>query len=386
MSYPTGCLASKAQWAQRQHFLEEYRALNIEHFAALIEKSHQQTPPPREETIFEQGTRGHFENPVTDLLGFFLDPSGVHGLGACFLRALFECLKEDGLEDSGLTESPARELRTEQGNRLDLLLQGNGWTLVLENKIGHAQVNPISDYEAYARTQLQNPEDRLLYVVLSPLGESAWPGWTGVSYRQLIDAARRELATVLMNKSFEKWHAYARDYLLHLETITTERLMDDSALSFVFENLHSIEALNRLKEQALNALDERILEAFSSRVEGYEAYKTRQKWEHGPALRYASNHWEWDSSVLLYLSCEAGVLMPKVFVYVVVDSPELIAEARGLFADSAEHWLESKDRVAGFRWDLAQFDEQSVIDVLCEKMQRLMVFESRVRPLILART
>lgn len=355
--------------------------MNIERFTSLIENSLQHVPPEREATIFEQGTRGHFENPVTDLLGFFLDPSGAHGLGGCFLRALLECLKEDELEDSGLIESPTREIRTELGNRIDLVLQGNGWTLVLENKIGHTQNNPISEYENHARAHLLNQGDRLLFVVLSPLGNSAWPGWAGVSYQQLISAVRRELAPVFVAKPFDKWQAYARDFLLHLENITTERRMDDSAVSFVFENLHSIEYLNRLKEQALNAFDDHVLDAFCSHVKGYETYKTRQKWRHGPALRYASNTWDWDSSVVLYLSCEEGVLMPKVFVYIAGASPELVARARELFADSAEDWQERNGRLQGFRWDLAHFDEKLVVDTLCEKMQVLMQFE-RDRPLV----
>lgn len=358
--------------------------MNIEHFAHLLEKSRQQVPPPREETIFEQGARGHFENPITDLLGFFLDPSGTHGLGECFLRALLACLAENDLKSSGLIESPAREVRTEMGNRIDLILQGTGWTLILENKIGHTQGNPFSDYEDYARKRFNDPATRLLYAVLSPSGESARSGWKGISYRQFIESVRQELSGVFMAKPFDKWHAYARDLLLHLENLTTERLMDDSALNFIFDNLHSIEDLNRLKEQALSAFDERIVSAFCSRVEAYEECKTRHKWGHGPALRYANNHWEWSSSVLLYLNCESAALVPQVFVYVVVDSPEIADRARTLFADAIHHWPESKGRIAGFRWDLPAFDEQAVIDTLCEKMKRLDHFERLERPLIIS--
>lgn len=354
--------------------------MDLERFASLIEKSLHHLPTPREQTIFEQGARGHFENPITDLLGFFLDPSAAHGLGSCFLRALLECLNENKLESSGLIESPAREVATEQGNRIDLILRGSRWTLVLENKIGHSQINPVSDYENYARGKFEKKGERLIFAVLSPLGDSAWPGWKGISYRRFIDAARRELSTVLMANSFDKWHAYARDFLLHLENITSERLMDDSALNFVFDNLHSIEALNSLKEQALNAFDERVLSAFGSRIEGYEAYKTRQKWGHGPALRYASNHWEWDSRVLLYLNCKTGALVPEVFVYVVVDNPAIGERAQALFADAVHQWPEG--RLLGFRWDLPTFEEQRVIDTLCEKMQTLDYFEKRERPLI----
>lgn len=40
-------------------------------------------PQPRktEANIFSSGARGHYENPVSDVLAFFLDPDGGHGLG-----------------------------------------------------------------------------------------------------------------------------------------------------------------------------------------------------------------------------------------------------------------------------------------------------------------
>ena len=114
--------------------------------------SEAKTIPPLkiEKTVFSVGARGHFENPVSELLAFFIAPSEEHGLGDLFLRALIECARsEEALPSSvdvALEKAPDRQVVTTLGNKLDILLVGRDWTLVVENKIYAAPSNPLQDY------------------------------------------------------------------------------------------------------------------------------------------------------------------------------------------------------------------------------------------------
>jgi PD-(D/E)XK nuclease superfamily len=51
----------------------------------------------REKNIFSLGGRRYYENPMSDLLAFFLDPTEDHGLGDVALGSLAECLQEPAL-------------------------------------------------------------------------------------------------------------------------------------------------------------------------------------------------------------------------------------------------------------------------------------------------
>ena len=71
---------------------------NLESYKALIDKFKQLDIVTRELTLFDVGARGHFENPTTELLSFFLDTTKAHNLGDCFFKGIKYLLekKQDG--------------------------------------------------------------------------------------------------------------------------------------------------------------------------------------------------------------------------------------------------------------------------------------------------
>lgn len=142
--------------------------MELEDARTLLAKAAYYRQPDYEPSIFALGGRGYFENPTTDLLAFFLDPSQVHGKGDCFLQALLNCLPDVNELQTTLRAPPQREVSTQNGNRIDLLLLGDDWDLLLENKILHSQINPFSDYEEYADGLKDDKCRRRLCVVLSP--------------------------------------------------------------------------------------------------------------------------------------------------------------------------------------------------------------------------
>lgn len=63
---------------------------NVESLAKILKRLPVQIE--RESTIFSIGARGHFENPTTEVLAFFCDSAGEHGLGDLVLSSLFEAI------------------------------------------------------------------------------------------------------------------------------------------------------------------------------------------------------------------------------------------------------------------------------------------------------
>ena len=354
--------------------------MNISDATDLLTRASKFYQPEREPTIFDVGARGYFENPTSDLLAFFLDPSQDHGLGDMFLRAFLDCLPGGDELSSALREKPRREVSTTKGKRIDLVLLGDGWDVVAELKIFHFQVNPFEEYERYAERYVKSADRRLIYLVLSPKGTAVRPGWLGLSYPTFIDAAEAQLAKQMVSHPLNKWQVIARELLLHLRNITLEQDMDAEAVNFVFEHMHEINKLTAMKDRAIDALDKKILALLSLEVPGYERYTRRHTWKNGPALRYASNQWESWSDVVVYLSGAATTMQPSVRIYLCGMTSALEPAARELFTSpGVKIWQKQSGSVLAFGWSFDCFDERMVLDAVVEKMRLLMEFEMSTR-------
>lgn len=110
------------------------------------------------------------------------------------------------MSDSALVAVPEREVLTKTGKRIDLLLEGNDWVMVIENKIFHHQNNPFDDYMSFAQTGSRErfAGNKGVFVVLAPDNEPLPSGWQFVSYGNFITALKQQLAENIYYSDVEK--------------------------------------------------------------------------------------------------------------------------------------------------------------------------------------
>jgi hypothetical protein len=90
---------------------------------------------------------------LIEILAFFFDPEGPHGLSSLFLDALVGAVDVEGVEEGlGGNISVEREVFTGAGNRIDLLIKSDSHAVLIEIKIFAAVSNPFEDYAAYLRS------------------------------------------------------------------------------------------------------------------------------------------------------------------------------------------------------------------------------------------
>src|SRR5713101_2597029 len=95
----------------------------LDRLEAVLFEATRLAPQAIEQNIFALGARRYFENPTSDLLAFFLDPSADHGLRDLFLRALVQAA---GLVDKfperklSLNRRPEREVYNGDGKKMDI--------------------------------------------------------------------------------------------------------------------------------------------------------------------------------------------------------------------------------------------------------------------------
>lgn len=341
--------------------------------------------PKREANLFSAGARGHYENPVSDVLAFYLDPDGEHGLNTLALDALLACLPEASnlISVSALVKPPEREVSTVEGNRIDLLLESDEWVMIIENKIGHLLNNPFDDYTAYLDDDSYQGK-KPYFIVLSPNGRSP-VGWTGVSYPELTRQLTSRLGEAFVSAPLNKWLILLREYVLHLESLMISPAFPIETEEFVRENLHRIHELVQLKNSVIKGMMEegrRILTAQFSHLQ-YEVKVVQHTWLGYPALRFSLDRWKSYSDVVLFLNGE-----PEEQYEVRTYACELTCEKlrkRAIAALNVEgceddYWDENKRTVIGFRvYQLPTAKKSALFTEIFKRMILLDRFEREQR-------
>jgi hypothetical protein len=205
-----------------------------------------------------------------------MTPGEEHGLKSLFLRAFLSCMKIDWSELAfdGVT------VEREQG-RIDLLVKGGDWVLVIENKIRHAQNNPWLEYEERAR---RYGSRHVWFAVLSPDGSSsAPPNWKAVAYRDYCAALRAALAEILFDVPYSKWLVFAREFILHLETelYSPTTKMESAQIKFVEAYLCEIEQVKQLSKEYTDLVLREMEGRLNVAIPGYQF----SGWDAGFALK-----------------------------------------------------------------------------------------------------
>ena len=356
--------------------------MNISQLREILNAAAPYTKEQHETSIFDAAGRGYYENPSTDLLAFFLDPTQPHELSDCFISGILQCIPNTHRLSPRTSQSPIREAFTESGNRIDLLIKGDEWTLVIEHKIHHGVHNPFADYENHVRSRPCEFNQKAFFVLLSPSGVCPAANWVGLQHEKLIESIRRELGRTMLEQEPNKWHIFAREFLLHLENTVLEQSMDDETFQFVIDNMHKFSGVMELKENAIDTIDSNISERLSEAFPESTLKRRRHNWKQGPALRYALHTWATDSDLVVYLKSMDSGLAIQVRVYV-TDSNEQLEELIEMYfkdiRDPERVWHEMKGTCFCMRWDLGPFDEEQVANFATQCMKSLSTLEGEAR-------
>lgn len=241
----------------------------FESYKNLIKSAPKLQSIKQEKTIFSIGGRGHYENPISDVLAFYFDPSEEHGMGDLLLRSYFETI---GCTPSSykLVSPPRREESTAHNKRIDLVLEGSDWVCVIENKIFHDQVNPFEEYEDYIQNRYSSKQN-FHYSILSPRGESISQKWNGVAYPHFVKNVSENLKS---EPDKSKWVVFLEDFLLNLKQITEGRTMDTESLNFVENNYQQVTDVAKLRDNYITYLQD----SFHKSLIDMPIFKDRKFW------------------------------------------------------------------------------------------------------------
>lgn len=326
-------------------------SLSIDELLALLKRLKSISIKPKEKTIFSIGGRGHYENPISDILAFFLNPNEDHELGALVAQAMLNCV--------GINASPNsiveihREYSTDEKKRLDLVIEGDDWLLAIENKVFHTANNPFEHYEQYLIDTFPKQKDKLHLVLLSPKNDQT-EKWKSVGFTDLIEAIRSCMAEQILELPLNKWHFFLRDFLTNLTDLTGVNAMDDATFDVLQKNMSEIYRFEHIKKSFNEEVKQRGLRLLEESIPGRNFDAVQQLWSGDtPVYRFSCSDWLGETDVVL-VSGFGTEKNTRVVIY--LDAPELNKLNRTL-VDAG--FIATNSSEANNRWDCYEINCES---------------------------
>ncbi len=316
-------------------------------YKELVENGMRFKKPQKIKTIFSIGGRGHYENPISDIIAFFIDPREEHQFETLLLSTIFTLLNHKHMNlDQGTVELVEREAVTPAGNRIDLVVVGGEWVLVIENKIYHDLLNPLKDYENYITSKY--PDKTPYYAILSINQVNGIPSpWENILYQDFIIEIKNQAGPYMFHSQSAKWSFFLQDFLLNIEEMIGDVKVDREMIEFVQKNYNKILNLIEVKDNYI----ETIKKEFTKIIHEVSTTNVTEKvhnWSRRVAIRfYCQELWGKQTNLVLVLFPEGDY---KIYYYVYgIEEGKQEIENRKLQATGYKQWKEGKGSILCYK-------------------------------------
>lgn len=371
-----------------EHLINKFEALNV-------------TTNIKEPNLFNVGARGHFENPTTELLAFFLNPANHHGLEDCFFNGLQSAISKKDMLSSGYVRSVETEVTTENNKRIDLLIETDTTLIVIECKIYSDLYNPLDDYTNYCKERIRIKHEAmgldsmplsLIRLVLCPEGrvseEVKSKEWYGISYNDLVHGIEQELSNALLDNPYNKWGLFAREFLLHLKELNTMTEVKKEEIEFFNDNFGKYSEFSKyIYEDLMPRIGTSISNDLNnSQLENFDCKVKSGKWYYyEPVIKFSNLNWGTGSDIVLWMKADEADTSHRIHLHIANQTKELTNKFADLVDKSwqiseADTWTELNDTYWGISWKFRSFDLEKVSAEIVELMGYLNELELNYRP------
>lgn len=338
--------------------------MGIEHYKKILNKISKLKREKVEENIFSLGARRHYENPISDLLSFFINPSNEHCFQDLFLSSLIRCASQFDPTISNIDIfsfiNSNREVITPNGKKLDIVVEGENWTISIENKIRANLNNPLEEYELFITKEYQNKKN--YFVILSPKNFKAPANWIVITYKDYIKSIQTFIGNYIFNQNIKqetKWIIFLREFLLNLIKEVGEQEMDKEKLDFVKRNIGEINELINMRDDFFFYISQRCREILNELKPEIEVTNQIQNWKVGYAIRsFMSDYWNKGTN-LVFVVMNDGSYKVRIYFYGINEDEKTINSLKNIFKDF-KYWIEGSIHCFG-KENIQNFEDCFII-------------------------
>lgn len=197
----------------------------------------------RSRTFIEIAGCHYYENTYSNIFAFFMDPEEAHGFGTLVLDALLSF--EDGTEADKVIKgnvSVDREVVTNKGNKIDLLIASDDRAILIENKIHAAVNNPLDDYSDYLDHIADGRTKHKFLLTLDSTNEGSKWNFKNLTHEEFVEQIRSLLGCYVSNADTRHLTMFL-DFLNTLENLQKGTRMDQEFVKFLAKQGDDVETL-----------------------------------------------------------------------------------------------------------------------------------------------
>lgn len=224
----------------------------VEQYENLFSKLREiQVTHSKRKTFMNVSGYPHYENVVSNILSFLFDDSEEHGFSDLWLNALLSTVGER--ETRNITVE--REVVTDKGNRIDLLVTSDDYIICIENKIFSDVHNDLADYKTTAEKRIDSHSKKLICIVLSltPAEYKAKDIFKNVIYDQLFSEVRSSIGDYIENCN-NTWFLYTKDFIATIEALNGGNMINTEFEKLCREYSSDIRSFEKNKKDYINAI------------------------------------------------------------------------------------------------------------------------------------
>ncbi len=250
---------------------------SIEEFEKLLKNYEIRSVSQKEEvqTLLEIAGFPDWENVYSNILAFFLDTDNEHGFDNLMLRSLMSAYykAEDKNQDELVnfmqerTEEVEREVYTEKGKRIDIVIKTGSFIIGIENKIKSKLYN---DLDEYRKKLIDDADGRKIIAIILSLKkidkEIDKKGFVSIEYNDLLQELKR-LNGDYINTSNPQYQYLLSDFINHANKFYRS---DDMKLKKDEEEFLSLWKENKLKIDNIIKRAEGLENKLENKAEIYE--------------------------------------------------------------------------------------------------------------------
>lgn len=244
--------------------------------------------PARRKTFMDISGYPHYENVVSNILSFYFDDSEEHGMKDLWFKSLMS-ISGETITSQNITVE--REVATEKGNRIDLLITSEDYIVCIENKIFADLYNDLNDYMKKTKEKNKGNAKVEKYYVLSvkPVTPNV-NEFESITYNQLFAELRRNMGDYLESCD-NTWLSYMKDFMLTIESFEMilggKKMMNTAEFETIYKEYEEeISNLITLRDKYYETIKQDVATVQSCVVELMEKEKIDSLY------RYKINQWK----------------------------------------------------------------------------------------------
>lgn len=192
----------------------------------------------------------HHEKSISNILSFYIQNDEVHGLSDLFLKSLVRCCGESHGETVFSNVEVKKEVNTDGGNYIDLLIECDDLVLCIENKIYHQLYNDLRDYAAYVDRVAKGKKRLKVLLSLYKLNDDSISdnGFINVTYEEFFSMIEGLIGDYFIDAN-QKYLNYLIDIIKTIGRLKEGTAMDKELMEYLADREDDVnEFLNQLSK------------------------------------------------------------------------------------------------------------------------------------------